>query len=255
MQPIVPSSVYAHQPTSIVLSNSSSSSSSGVTENWPAPISISARDHYMSSPAESVQYHYTSAERTHQQGSPIEVPSSATEYGWSNDPRQNNAARDLPSRPISPTGSIHMHPPPGFQQQPQRARLHSDPHHAQQQQYHIHPAHGAAVDLQPPPHAHAHYAAQYPPAGGPAESALRHSQPRIARRGSQQIQATPYSMYDNVSPPYHAHARGHAHPDSVVGAPNMDLADLGLASRDSRLDERWGSFMADSGLLEDFRRG
>jgi len=28
-----------------------------------------------------------------------------------------------------------------------------------------------------------------------------------------------------------------------------DLADLGLASRDSRLDERWSLFMEDSGLL------
>ncbi|KJA16557.1 hypothetical protein HYPSUDRAFT_80028 [Hypholoma sublateritium FD-334 SS-4] len=260
IQPIVPSSVYAHQPTSIALSNSSSSSSSGVTENWPAPISISARDHYMSSPAEPVQYHYTSAERTHQQGSPIEVPSSAAGYGWSNnDPRQQNDVRDLPSRPISPNGSIHMHPPPFQSQQPQRARLHGEQqsphqHQTQQQQYHIHPAHGGAVDLQPPPHSHAHYAAQYPPAGGPPDGALRHNQPRIARRGSQHIQATAYSMYDPVSPPYHAHARGHPHQETV-GAPNMDLADLGLASRDSRLDERWGSFMADSGLLEDFRRG
>ncbi|EKM81408.1 hypothetical protein AGABI1DRAFT_125799 [Agaricus bisporus var. burnettii JB137-S8] len=31
-----------------------------------------------------------------------------------------------------------------------------------------------------------------------------------------------------------------------------ELAYLGLASRDSRLDERWSSFMADSGLLEGF---
>ena len=35
--------------------------------------------------------------------------------------------------------------------------------------------------------------------------------------------------------------------------PNMDLAHLGLSSRDSRVDERWGSFMADSGLLEGSR--
>ncbi|KAF8624941.1 hypothetical protein AX17_006967 [Amanita inopinata Kibby_2008] len=34
------------------------------------------------------------------------------------------------------------------------------------------------------------------------------------------------------------------------GANTADLADLGLASRDSRLDERWSSFMYDSGLLE-----
>ncbi|RDB19140.1 putative transcriptional regulatory protein C1F7.11c [Hypsizygus marmoreus] len=39
--------------------------------------------------------------------------------------------------------------------------------------------------------------------------------------------------------------------------PNADLADLGLAARDSRLDERWSSFMEDSGLLEgiDFGHG
>ena len=32
--------------------------------------------------------------------------------------------------------------------------------------------------------------------------------------------------------------------------PPSELADLGLAARDSRLDERWSSFMQDSGLLE-----
>lgn len=31
---------------------------------------------------------------------------------------------------------------------------------------------------------------------------------------------------------------------------NSELADLGLAARDSRLDERWSSFMQDSGLLD-----
>lgn len=68
-----------------------------------------------------------------------------------------------------------------------------------------------------------------------------------------------YSMYEAVSPTYHARGgqQMHAHHQHhQAGAPpNMDLADLGLASRDSRLDERWGSFMADSGLLEEFRRG
>lgn len=32
--------------------------------------------------------------------------------------------------------------------------------------------------------------------------------------------------------------------------PPSELADLGLAARDSRLDERWSSFMQDSGLLD-----
>jgi hypothetical protein len=33
--------------------------------------------------------------------------------------------------------------------------------------------------------------------------------------------------------------------------PLSELADLGLAARDSRLDERWSSFMQDSGLLDE----
>jgi len=33
--------------------------------------------------------------------------------------------------------------------------------------------------------------------------------------------------------------------------PNSELVNLGLAARDSRLDERWSAFMEDSGLLED----
>ena len=32
--------------------------------------------------------------------------------------------------------------------------------------------------------------------------------------------------------------------------PPSELADLGLSARDSRLDERWSSFMQDSGLLD-----
>jgi len=36
--------------------------------------------------------------------------------------------------------------------------------------------------------------------------------------------------------------------------PLSELADLGLAARDSRLDERWSSFMQDSGLLDDQTR-
>jgi hypothetical protein len=45
------------------------------------------------------------------------------------------------------------------------------------------------------------------------------------------------------------------HPLAVHPPGHAALADLGLASRDSRLDERWSSFMQDSGLLEDFGRG
>jgi hypothetical protein len=65
-------------------------------------------------------------------------------------------------------------------------------------------------------------------------------------------QNAPYQMYDGTAPMYQNQQP--PQPQQSGAPPNMDLADLGLASRDSRLDERWGSFMADSGLLEDFRR-
>ncbi|KAJ7097562.1 fungal-specific transcription factor domain-containing protein [Mycena epipterygia] len=49
----------------------------------------------------------------------------------------------------------------------------------------------------------------------------------------------------------------YAHPQHAAAyqAHNAELAQLGLAARDSRLDERWSTFMEDSGLLEgiDFR--
>ncbi|KAJ7444602.1 fungal-specific transcription factor domain-containing protein [Mycena galericulata] len=55
--------------------------------------------------------------------------------------------------------------------------------------------------------------------------------------------------------PY-AHMYPHPHPQhAAYQAHNAELAQLGLAARDSRLDERWSTFMEDSGLLEgiDFR--
>ncbi|KAF9522363.1 fungal-specific transcription factor domain-containing protein [Crepidotus variabilis] len=58
-----------------------------------------------------------------------------------------------------------------------------------------------------------------------------------------------YSNF-NAMPQY----QNHPHNSGEVGSPTMVLADLGIASRDSRLDERWGMFMANSGILEDFRR-
>ncbi|KAF8176350.1 fungal-specific transcription factor domain-containing protein [Mycena galopus ATCC 62051] len=54
-------------------------------------------------------------------------------------------------------------------------------------------------------------------------------------------------MYPN---PQQAAAAYHAH-----AAHNAELAQLGLASRDSRLDARWSTFMEDSGLLEGIEFG
>jgi hypothetical protein len=92
------------------------------------------------------------------------------------------------------------------------------------------------VNLQAP-HQHTHFPAPYPPELNPSS--------HIPQQHSHQQ----YSMYNNAP----TTTGGYALPPGTP--PNMDLADLGLASRDSRLDDRWGSFMADSGLLEDFRQG
>ncbi|KAJ6598179.1 fungal-specific transcription factor domain-containing protein [Mycena vulgaris] len=72
--------------------------------------------------------------------------------------------------------------------------------------------------------------------------------PVHAQQHAQQQQQQHYAqgapdMYPN---PQHA---------AAYQAHNAELAQLGLASRDSRLDERWSTFMEDSGLLDgiDFR--
>lgn len=56
---------------------------------------------------------------------------------------------------------------------------------------------------------------------------------------------------------HHHHHQPHPQQQPAYGhiSDVAELADLGLASRDSRLDERWSSFMADSGLLEGFNYG
>ncbi|KAF7303857.1 Zn(2)-C6 fungal-type domain-containing protein [Mycena indigotica] len=62
-----------------------------------------------------------------------------------------------------------------------------------------------------------------------------------------------YSLHQQY--PSHDHAYPHPQQASAFQAHNTELAQLGLAARDSRLDERWSHFMEDSGLLEgiDFR--
>lgn len=91
----------------------------------------------------------------------------------------------------------------------------------------------------PYPSSHAHQATPPGPAG------QHHAYP-ISRSSTMNEQ---YSGYPSME-----QYQGHSQPPGVAGSPTMVLADLGLASRDSRLDERWGMFMADSGILEDFRR-
>lgn len=70
-----------------------------------------------------------------------------------------------------------------------------------------------------------------------------------------QLQAHPVHSLQAPHQQYHPQNEQHLYSTAPAflsdGTPaNADLADLGLASRDSRLDARWSSFMADSGLLE-----
>ncbi|KAF5347063.1 hypothetical protein D9758_011653 [Tetrapyrgos nigripes] len=65
----------------------------------------------------------------------------------------------------------------------------------------------------------------------------------------QQYTYPPPNAAHNIHVPSHHSAGGQGVPG------NPALADLGLAARDSRLDERWSSFMADSGILDDVSYG
>ncbi|KAG2012284.1 nuclear protein [Coprinopsis cinerea AmutBmut pab1-1] len=94
------------------------------------------------------------------------------------------------------------------------------------QQSHPHPAEPSTAHPHPhPAHApssHAH----------PTQSHAHSSTPTYTQQ---------YSMYP-TTPAFHSQA----------GPPaNNALADLGFASRDSRLDEKWGMFMSESGILEE----
>ncbi len=61
------------------------------------------------------------------------------------------------------------------------------------------------------------------------------------------VRAQPPPPQYGYAPQPHPQAPHHMYPPPGYPA----LADLGLSSRDSRLDERWSSFMHDSGLLDD----
>ncbi|KDR81325.1 hypothetical protein GALMADRAFT_116293 [Galerina marginata CBS 339.88] len=218
-----------HPPSGIAMSDSSSSNGS---RSWATPVSLPSSDHYMSAPTDNVHYSYAPEHRDHNHG----ASTSSDTYGWTNHPRQQLAHRtSMPDIPSS------------YQNQPEVYQS-SEPRH---QQYNMHAAHLNSLDLHPPP-PNRHYAAQYPHHGGSQIHAdtRHHDDSRLPPQHlpplSQRHDHSTYQIYDDSASSFNPHAGAGA-------PPNMDLANLGLASRDSRLDERWSSFMADSGLLEDFR--
>ncbi|KAK7052073.1 Zn(2)-C6 fungal-type domain-containing protein [Favolaschia claudopus] len=183
---------------------------------------------------------------------PREYPQSAHDYHAS--PHSAVEERMPPQHPhqqqshafYAPNGTRTQHsipPPPSApyawpvdsygtddEPQPQYAHHHSleeqrHPHHYQHPQHPQHAQH--SQHPQHPQHAQHSQHTQHP----------QHSQQQQHQYDSAQ------SMYPH--PQHTAAYQSH----------NAQLAQLGLAARDSRLDERWSNFMEDSGLLEgiDFR--
>ncbi|KAJ3848820.1 fungal-specific transcription factor domain-containing protein, partial [Lentinula lateritia] len=93
-----------------------------------------------------------------------------------------------------------------------------------------------------------------------SSSPVRLSHPQYGPSSSQMSSDTPMHSFHNPPPPTQMYSgpgvTGFGPPIPPHSLPmhppgNAALADLGLASRDSRLDERWSSFMQDSGLLDE----
>jgi hypothetical protein len=113
--------------------------------------------------------------------------------------------------------------------------------------------------LPPPPHIH-----------GPEQSYHRLQQPQHQQQrprhlsgnaqqlNSQEYYGVPHGQPQNQYSHHQEQAQAHYttyptfHSHRQVVLPNPGLADLGLAARDSRLDERWGAFMSESGILDGF---
>ena len=251
------------QPTPPRLSNGSSN----ITDAWTSSISSEPRTQQYQSALgvdERLPSHYPYITSTaHQQQS--ENSTGINTYGWSNDPRlhhsQSQRCLSSASSASSLSSATNAHQLPSSQsmhshQSPTNQSQHQLQHHNDHQsQYHAHNGthvgNGGGSPLDVP--SSTHHSNVYPSHDhqqhllqdlSPPPSAVRpHEHPDV------------YSMYgssnsNSRSSVYH----GLQSQTQTSGAPpNMDLAHLGLASRDSRLDERWGPFMADSGLLEGSR--
>ncbi|KAG6907208.1 hypothetical protein DXG01_009897 [Tephrocybe rancida] len=94
---------------------------------------------------------------------------------------------------------------------------------------------------------------QFYPAPAPSPHPQQHYRAQLQHILGQQ---QGYTTHMQVHPAPYPHSHAHIHSYQNVypqhqHQPNTELADLGLAARDSRLDERWSSFMQESGILED----
>ena len=199
-------------------------------------------------------YPYITSTAHHQHS---ENATALSTYGWSNDPRlqHHNQSQRCVSSASSSSSSTGAHQLPSSQQQPihshqsptnQQPPQHQLQHHNEHQYHaaHVGASGGSPLDVSPSSH-HSHVYPSQP-------HLLQDLLPPTPVRPLEQ--SSVYSMYGSSSDSnprssvYHGvHPPAQPAPEAT---PNMDLAHLGLTSRDSRLDERWGPFMTDSGLLE-----
>ena len=102
------------------------------------------------------------------------------------------------------------------------------------------PLHGFSQQSHPHPHTlhHSHSNPHLHSHSHPQSHPHPHPPPQPQPQQQQQ------QAYSGVQNPSHLPPQAHAHAHA-----------LGLASRDSRLDERWSSFMADTGVLEGYVQG
>ncbi|KAF9459093.1 fungal-specific transcription factor domain-containing protein [Collybia nuda] len=207
--------------------------------SWVPP--ANNREGYMTLPRleeieAPIQYQYVPSERTHQ----LEAPAS---YGWSNEaprptipptPQQYRSLEPPPAPMQYSTGNMEHFvprpPPPMSASVSQQSRQHHNQlthqqHlHQREQLHHLHPH---------PPQPQSHSQQYFQPHQQQPNPHLQHHPDSYHQHPQYQHHYATTPAFQSNGPP-----------------PNAELSDLGLAARDSRLDERWSSFMEDSGLLE-----
>jgi hypothetical protein len=229
--------------------------SSNATSNRRSPLSRTSSfcGSYMAPPMDPL--HYSASEQTRQH-SPSDIPSSSP-YRRSNDELQRQLYHPLRAQQQTSTSVHHLQPPASFtpssssflspppldstlqaphEQQPEKD---SPPQYVQQplrqhQPFHNHAPPTSLQHVYP----HTHYSSQHLP---PAIHQLSCHLPDQDSHQRYRVDTNPQTTGSHTFP--------------LSGAtPSMDLADMGFTPRISRVDERWGSFMPDSGSLEEFRQ-
>ncbi|GLB45254.1 putative fungal specific transcription factor [Lyophyllum shimeji] len=186
-------------------------------------------DHVPPPPPSVSHYSYVPSERTHQVDTYNGGAGGGSASGWEDERRSCPQQSYPPAMPIHPPRTVPSQYPTQYPLPPTQPPLPYQQHQ---------PAYRAP----PPPEQYQQYQA-YP------------THPLQNQHGWESRQQHPYPHAHPAPPPVqHQHHQPAFH-TQAQHLPNAELADLGLASRDSRLDERWSLFMQDSGLLEglDFR--